>query len=52
MVTEVMAQAMAGRYDNLVSFLAGPTPMVDEALRLLLKEAKQPALFVRYDKFA
>jgi len=52
MVTEVMAQAMAGRYDNLVSFLAGPTPMVDEALRLLLKEAKQPALYVRYDKFA
>ena len=52
MVTEAMAQAMAGHYDNLVSFVAGPTPMVDEALRLLIKEARQPSLYVRYDKFA
>jgi len=52
MVTGAMTQAMAGRFDNLVSFVAGPTPMVDEALRLLIKEARQPSLFVRYDKFA
>jgi toluene monooxygenase electron transfer component len=52
MVTEVAAQAMAGRYDNMVSFVAGPTPMVEEALRLLIREARQPSLYVRYDKFA
>ena len=52
MVTEVMARTVAGRYDNLVSFIAGPTPMVDEALRLLIREARQPSLYVRYDKFA
>jgi toluene monooxygenase electron transfer component len=52
MVTGAMTQAMGGRFDNLVSFVAGPTPMVDEALRLLIKEARQPSLFVRYDKFA
>jgi len=51
MVTDAAARAMAGRYDNLVSFVAGPTPMVDKALRLLIRDARQPALWVRYDKF-
>jgi toluene monooxygenase electron transfer component len=52
MVGARMAQAMQGHYDNLLSFVAGPTPMVDEALRLLIKGARQPPLFVRYDRFA
>jgi toluene monooxygenase electron transfer component len=51
MVTEVMTRAMEGRYDGTVSFIAGPTPMVDEALRLLIRVARQPAAFVRYDKY-
>jgi len=51
MVTDVMSREMAGRYDGTVSFIAGPTPMVDEALRLLLRVARQPAAFVRYDKY-
>jgi toluene monooxygenase electron transfer component len=51
MVTEVMARAMEGRLDGTVSFIAGPTPMVDEALRLLIRVARQPAAFVRYDKY-
>ena len=51
MVTEVMARTMEGRYDGTVSFIAGPTPMVDEALRLLIRVARQPAAFVRYDKY-
>jgi toluene monooxygenase electron transfer component len=51
MVTDVMSHEMAGRYDGTVSFIAGPTPMVDEALRLLLRVARQPAAFVRYDKY-
>lgn len=51
MVTEAMMQAMGGRYDGTVSFIAGPPPMVDEALRLLIRVARQPAAFVRYDKY-
>src|SRR5581483_8853674 len=51
MVTDVMAAATGGRYDNPVAFLAGPTPMVDIALRMLIREARLPPAFVRYDKF-
>ena len=51
MVTDVMTRAMAGHYDGTVSFIAGPTPMVDEALRILIRVARQPAAFVRYDKY-
>jgi toluene monooxygenase electron transfer component len=52
MVTDVMTREMAGSYDGTVSFIAGPTPMVDEALRLLIRVARQPAAFVRYDKYS
>jgi toluene monooxygenase electron transfer component len=51
MVTEVMTRDMEGRYDGTVTFIAGPTPMVDEALRILIRVARQPATFVRYDKY-
>src|SRR5215470_10819373 len=51
MVTDVMSREMAGRYDGMVSFIAGPTPMVDAALRHLIRVARQPAAFVRYDKY-
>jgi toluene monooxygenase electron transfer component len=51
MVTDVMRRAMAGSCDGTVSFIAGPPPMVDEALRLLLRVERQPAAFVRYDKY-
>lgn len=52
MVGDAVAQAMAGRYDNIVGFVAGPPPMVDAALRLLIREARLPPQFIRYDKFA
>lgn len=51
LVVDVMARAMAGKYDHTVSFLAGPTPMVDEALRVLIRVERQPSAFVRYDKY-
>jgi len=51
MVTDVMTRDMGGRYDGTVTFIAGPTPMVDEALRILIKVARQPPAFVRYDKY-
>jgi toluene monooxygenase electron transfer component len=52
MVDAVAARGMAGRYDNVVAFTAGPPVMVDAVLRLLTREAKLPRAFVRYDKFA
>jgi toluene monooxygenase electron transfer component len=52
MVTDVAAQAMAGRTDHTVAFVAGPPIMVDIALKHLTHEAKIPRAFIRYDKFA
>lgn len=52
MVNDAAVSAMAGRYDNIVAFVAGPPVMVDGALRLLTQQAKVPRAFIRYDKFA
>ena len=52
MVGDVAAQAMAGRYDNLVAYIGGPPPMVDGALRTVIKEGRLSPQFIRYDKFA
>ena len=52
MVNDVAARAMAGRYDNVIAFVAGPPVMVDGALKFLTHEAKVPRAFIRYDKFA
>jgi toluene monooxygenase electron transfer component len=52
MVSEVAQRAMAGRYDNVVAFVAGPPIMVDSVLRHLTYEVKLPRAFIRYDKFA
>ncbi|WP_048709540.1 2Fe-2S iron-sulfur cluster-binding protein [Microvirga massiliensis] len=51
MVHEVCAQAMEGRYDNLMSYIAGPPPMVDGALRALIVGARATPDRIRYDKF-
>ncbi len=48
----VAAERMRGRYDNTVAFVAGPPPMVDGALRMLILEARLPAASIRYDKFS
>jgi toluene monooxygenase electron transfer component len=50
-VHAVAAQAMTGQYDNVVAFVAGPPPMVDGALRMLIMDARLPAKDIRYDKF-
>jgi toluene monooxygenase electron transfer component len=52
MVADAAQQAMGGRYDNMVGFVAGPPIMVDDALRMLIREARLPPQFVRYDKFS
>jgi toluene monooxygenase electron transfer component len=52
LVADAAHQTMSGRYDNMVGFLAGPPIMVDGALRILIREARLPPQFVRYDKFS
>src|SRR5690606_19138352 len=51
-VHQVAGQAMAGRYQNVRAYVAGPPPAVDAALRVLLLEAKLTADNIRYDKFS
>jgi toluene monooxygenase electron transfer component len=50
-VHKAAAEQMRGRYDNTVAFVAGPPPMVDGALRMLIIEGRLPASDIRYDKF-
>lgn len=49
-VHEVAGQAMAGRYDDVMAYVAGPPPMVDGAIRTLLTQGLG-RMAIRYDKF-
>ena len=51
-VHEVAGRAMEGRFAGRMAFVAGPPPMVDAALRLLLLEARLKGTDIRYDKFS
>ena len=51
LVHTVAAERMAGRWDDLIAYVAGPPPMVDGALRMLIIEARLPGTDIRYDKF-
>jgi len=50
-VHSVTSEHMKDRYENVVGYIAGPPPMVDGALRILVLEARLPASDIRYDKF-
>jgi toluene monooxygenase electron transfer component len=52
MVHEVAKRSMAGRYQDVRAYLAGPPPAVEAAIRVLLLEAKLTADCIRYDKFS
>lgn len=52
MVHEVAKREMAGKYQNLRAYLAGPPPAVDASIRVLLLDAKLTADNIRYDKFS
>ena len=52
MVHEVAKRLMAGKYQNVRAYLAGPPPAVDASIRVLLLEAKLTADNIRYDKFS
>jgi toluene monooxygenase electron transfer component len=51
-VHAVAGERMAGRFAGVRAFVAGPPPMVDASLRLLLREARLPPADIRYDKFS
>jgi len=51
-VHAVAGERMKGRYGDVRAYVAGPPPMVDASLRLLLREARLPPADIRYDKFS
>lgn len=52
LVHEVAAQSMVGRYDNVIAYIAGPVPMVDGAIRVLIADGGLSSDQIRYDKFS
>lgn len=51
-VHAVAGERMKDRFAGVRAYVAGPPPMVDASLRLLLREARLPAADIRYDKFS
>jgi len=51
-VHAVAGEAMKGHYADVRAWVAGPPPMVDASLRLLLREARLSVADIRYDKFS
>ncbi len=52
LVHEVTARRMQGKFQGVRAFVAGPPPMVDATIRMLLREARLPPGEIRYDKFS
>ncbi len=52
LVHDVAKRAMAGRYQEVRAYVAGPPPAVDAAIRMLLLEAKLTTDNIRYDKYS
>jgi toluene monooxygenase electron transfer component len=52
LVHAVAGERMKGRFANVRAWVAGPPPMVDASLRLLLREGRLAPADIRYDKFS
>lgn len=52
LVHDAMAEAMQGRYDNPLAYVAGPPQMVDGALRVMITQGQITAKDIRHDKFS
>jgi toluene monooxygenase electron transfer component len=52
LVHAVAGERMQGRFADVRAYVAGPPPMVDASLRLLLREARLSPADIRYDKFS
>ncbi len=51
-VHEVAKRRMAGKYQDVRAYVAGPPPAVDAAIRVLLLDAKLTTDNIRYDKYS
>jgi len=51
-VHAVAARHMEGRFAGVRAYVAGPPPMVEASLRVLLSEGRLSPAEIRYDKFA
>jgi toluene monooxygenase electron transfer component len=51
-VHEVTARRMQGKFRGVRAYVAGPPPMVDASIRMLLREGRLPSADIRYDKFS
>ena len=51
-VHAVAGERMKGKFQNLRAYVAGPPPMVNATLRMLLLEGKLRSENIRYDKFS
>lgn len=51
-VHEVAKRNMAGKYQNVRAYVAGPPPAVDATIRVLLRDARLSPDNIRYDKFS
>lgn len=51
-VHEVAEKAMEDRYSDMISYIAGPAPMVDGAIRMLVTRGGQTPDRIRFDKFS
>jgi toluene monooxygenase electron transfer component len=52
LVHEVAGAGMRGRFASVRAYAAGPPPMVDATLRMLLRDGRLPPADIRYDKFS
>jgi toluene monooxygenase electron transfer component len=52
LVHAVAGERMKGQFASVRAWVAGPPPMVDASLRLLLREARLAPADIRYDKFS
>jgi toluene monooxygenase electron transfer component len=52
MVHAVAGEHMKGKFENVRAYAAGPPPMVNATLRMLLLEGKLKSADIRYDKFS
>jgi toluene monooxygenase electron transfer component len=51
-VHAVAGESMKDRFTGVRAYVAGPPPMVDASLRLLLREVRLSPADIRYDKFS
>jgi toluene monooxygenase electron transfer component len=52
MVHAVAGEHMKGKFENVRAYAAGPPPMVNATLRMLLLEGRLKSADIRYDKFS